>query len=916
MAKFVGTCRTRSAALIWLVMALSLWTADILPGLDPYRSVEQYVQEEWTAETGLPGNSIVAIVQTPDGFLWVADRRKLCRFDGLRFDSFHMFDTGDGVQREITAMQTDKQGNIWIGARGGGIFKYENEVFELFGLKEGLSSLFISCLFHDHNDNLWIGTDEGKLNLMSGKKITVYDKSSGLPESHIYCISDDSRGNLWVGVRGNGLYRFQNGKFVHIPVGGINVLDIVSISEDALGGLWLGSNRGLLKGDGVVFTDAGLGKGLSGHLINHIMPDKDRNLWIGSGAGLARIRRDINGGVAVDEALGDTVIRFLFEDQEKSIWIATDGRGLLRLRDGKIKTFSTESGLPHEYIVYMFEDRDKNLFIGAMDGLCRFSGGKLERSAMTVEFSESVVGPITQGADGAIWFGTYGAGLWRSLNSVRTHYSISNGLPSDTIISLCADSNGRIWIGADRGLIMIEKNIISDFRVHHELLKNEIYCIYEDKKQNLWIGASKGLLRLTGDTFSIIATPGVSGDFSVSFIQEDSEGFIWLATRGGGLLRLNGGNQSKAITTSHGLYSNSIYQIFEDRNGFFWMSCERGIFRVLRADLNKIADGAAKRLDFIPYGKNDGMKSAECSRWGQYSSIRASDGRLFFGTTMGVAIVDPENITIAKTAPPAILEKVIVNDMVIRQKKDRQIFEAIDYIQFHFRALTLIAPERIQFKFRLEGYEDKWTEVKSARIRMAHYKKLPAGNYTFQVISASADGVWSEQGTSFSFNYSPRFTHSLLFKILLILLILAICAVAAIAALKYRKFLKQRNKYKDSHLENDVAEKCSKKLLYVMDIDKIYRDDALSLQSLAKKIGVTPHILSQVINEQMSRNFSDFVNQYRIEEAKKLLQDANEDTSVLKVCYDVGFNSKSAFYRAFKKFTNLTPSQYQKSFKS
>jgi AraC-like DNA-binding protein len=205
--------------------------------------------------------------------------------------------------------------------------------------------------------------------------------------------------------------------------------------------------------------------------------------------------------------------------------------------------------------------------------------------------------------------------------------------------------------------------------------------------------------------------------------------------------------------------------------------------------------------------------------------------------------------------------------------------------------------------------------ITPAQIKMAIYKKLPPGQYTFRVMAANSDGIWNEKGTAFTFNFSPGLTQSLLFKIILGLLITAAAALLFISGRKYVLHRKTKNKYKDSFLEPETVEQCMKKLSYVMSIEKLYRDDKLSLQTLYKKVAVTPHILSQVLNERIDKNFSDFVNGFRIEEAKKMLQEADEDTSVLRVCYDVGFNSKSAFYRAFKKYTDKTPIQYQKELK-
>ncbi|MCP5103020.1 MAG: helix-turn-helix domain-containing protein, partial [bacterium] len=656
--------------------------------------------------------------------------------------------------------------------------------------------------------------------------------------------------------------------------------------------------------------------------------DSDGNLWIGTGNGLFRIQKEKNptAAPATERLMTGSVVRTIFEDREKSIWIGTDGRGLARLRDGKIRTFSVESGLPHEYVVFMHEDRDKNLRVATMDGLVRFDNGRLHRDAMKIEFTDAVVGPICRGQQGNTWFGTYGSGLYVRLPNGRlVNYTISNGLRSDSIISLLSDSRGTLWVGTSRGLNVFENGRFKSYNDNARLLENEIYCIYEDNKHAVWIGTNKGLTVYRNGDFGQPGAGKLPPNSIISYIYQDGDGIFWIATKGNGLIRLEGENHVTTFTTRSGLNSNTIYQLFEDDDGYFWMSCDKGIFKVTRKSLNDLAAShtlpaagtgvePAQKIDYLYYGQSDGMKARECSRWGQHSSIKTSSGKLLFGTPKGISIIDPRNIKINKIPPSVLIQRVVVNNRALEldKKNDRFVFKTFDFIQFHFTASTLISPERTIFRYKLENHDTGWTPVKANQIKMAHYRKLEPGEYTFRVMAANSDGIWGEKGASFTFYYTPRFTGSPAFKIILGLLILLAGLLFFMLLKKYRRYLKSKSKYKDSALETEVVESCMKKLLYVMDIEKLYKDDKLSLQALAQKVSVTSHILSQVINEQLNKNFSDFVNSYRIEEAKKMLQDADEDTSILHICYEVGFNSKSAFYRAFKKFTDKTPSQYQK----
>lgn len=904
-------------------------------GLDPLKSIDQFVQEDWTTGNGLPGNSVTAISQTPDGYLWIATRQQLCRFNGVKFTPYPLFGNAQAGYKEITALKVDRDGALWTGTRGEGLFKYKDQVFEIVMQKNGLSSNSINCLYSDLKNNLWIGAENGFLDRLNEKEIAHYGKENGLMEPYIYAVSEDSRGNLWVGTRGGGLYRFTNGRFIKIPIRDFDRCDVTAIKEDSFGGLWIGTNRGLVyyHGGQAELLDKSLG--IFGYVIYDIVEDSDGNLWVGTGNGLFRIRKGWSGisTMETDELMHGSVVSDIFEDREKSIWVGTDGRGLTRLRDGKIRTFSVESGLPHEYVVFMHEDREKNLRVATMGGLTRFDKGVLSRETMAVEFSDAVVGPICRDRDENTWFGTYGSGLYKlepGGGKRLTNYTIRDGLLSDSVISLYCDSRGILWVGTNRGLNTLENGIFKSLHDNAGLLANEIYCIYEDSKNDLWIGTNKGLTLGKNGRFLIPGGGKLPPDVMVSFIYEDKDDndIYWIATKGNGLIRLKGDKEVFAFTLEGGLYSNTIYQVFEDSSGYLWMSCEKGIFKAVKKNLDDLATGAAgatgaaangkiQKIDYTYYGKSDGMKSEECSRWGQHSSIKTSDGRLLFGTTKGISIIDPQNLKINTIPPPVLIEKVVSNnrDLELEKETDRLILRSLDYIQFYFATSTLISSDRVSFKYKLENYEDAWTMVTPSQVKIATYRGLPPGRYTFRVMAANSDGIWAERGASFSFEYSPGFIRSLLFKIILGFLILAAAALFFFAGRKYLLHRRAKNKYKDSLLDPEIVEQCMKKLSYVMDIEKLYRDDKLSLQVLSKRVSVTPHILSQVLNERMDKNFSDFVNSFRIEEAKKMLQEADEDTSVLRVCYEVGFNSKSAFYRAFKKYTDRTPSQYQKELK-
>jgi AraC-like DNA-binding protein len=236
-------------------------------------------------------------------------------------------------------------------------------------------------------------------------------------------------------------------------------------------------------------------------------------------------------------------------------------------------------------------------------------------------------------------------------------------------------------------------------------------------------------------------------------------------------------------------------------------------------------------------------------------------------------------------------------------------------LEVGYTGLSFIVPKKITFKYRLEGYDTKWLDAGTRR--KASYTGLPYGSYRFRVIACNRDGVWNNNGASFDFYMKPNFYQTLTFYILFPLFLLSIAAASYISIKKYHSFRKLRNKYRGSNLKPEEAKECLRKMLYLIEVEEVYKDPEISLQSLSKKLSISPRNLSQIINEQMKKNFYELINQYRVQEAKKMLTSPSKhNLSILEIGYDVGFSSKSVLNRAFKHFTKQTPSEYRERYKS
>jgi ligand-binding sensor domain-containing protein/AraC-like DNA-binding protein len=896
----------------WLL--LFCFISPSLTALDPQQSVFQYVTGSWTREMGLPADSVVAVAQSPNGYLWIATPQGLCRFDGLKFTPVNIFDGPQPGYFEITSLFADQEGYLWVGSRGKGLWRLRGRRYKQFTRKHGLSGLSIECVYKDYRSNLWIGTDDGQLNRLTNndEEITVFNPRPHRPGSPIYVIFGDSKGRLWVGMKREGLFRFQDDRFEKIPIPGFDTLDVHSLCEDRSGNLWLGTNRGLIcfrVAEGM-FDRCDEKNGLSHQIVHKVVQDSDGNIWVGTVNGLNRVGKSDEGQWQIEKSMDKIWIKTIFEDREKSLWIGTDGKGLRQLREGSIETFSQSEGLLYDYITSLYEDGDKNLWVGSTRGLIQFEQGALKPRSRRVEYTGSIVSAVCEDRQGSIWFGTFGSGLFhKQKDGSLSTYTTADGLLSDSIIALHFDLSGCLWIGTDNGLNCLRDGQVSSFTRADGLSRDIIYYIYEDRQGKIWIVYDQGFDLLQAQEWQSMDPAKFPENLVLTDIYEDADNITWLASRGSGLFKLQAGDIFQ-YTATHGLPGNTLHKIFADNDGYLWITGKQGIFKVARRELLDLAAGSISSVNAIPYGEKEGMKSEEITLWSLYSAVKTGDNRLLIGTKNGISIIDLEHFKINKLPPPVILERVIVNrNMLLDMQADNTLI-GVKEISFYFTAPDFISPEQVGFKYRLEGYDRNWIFPEPGSKRLAHYGDLPAGAYTFTVTARNSHGVWNTTGASFNFTVEPRWVETPLFLILLVVACLLIGA--GIYWLLTRTNLFRKEKYKGSTLDPVKAEHHVKKLIYLLEMEKVYRDESLSLQSLAEKLSITTYHLSQVINEKLNKNFFDLINGYRVEEAKEKLTDLKQEQTILGIGFEVGFNSKSAFNRVFKKFTHMTPSEFRK----
>jgi ligand-binding sensor domain-containing protein len=718
--------------------------------LEPSRPLSHYGLDAWRTTDGLPQNSVQAILQTGDGYLWVGTVEGLARFDGLAFTTF---DTSNSAIRrnDITCLQEDRAGALWVGTFHGGLTRHFRGEFRTYGTADGLSSEDVNAIAEGPDGTLWVGTSDAGLNRLVDGVVTARYRAGpdGLPDDSVRSLRASRDGTLWIGTEA-GLARFRAGRFtVYRKADGLPEDFVTALAEDGAGGLWVGTAAGLARWDGRRFTTYALGAGLPNANVHALHVDRAGHVWIGTDGGLTRFRDGRFEVLTNEDGLTQDVVLALASDREGSLWIGTDGGGLNRVKDAKIVTLRSADPGWLENITTVAPDGQGGLWSGGPGGqVSRLSQGTIRALPSVAALKRGHIRALESHGD-ALWIGS-DHGLYVHRGGTFEPFGARVGLPEGAVRALLHDRAGTFWVGTDgAGVARLVNGRFVLLGESEGLAGNRVRFLHEDRKGRLWIGCYGGLSLWEGGRFVNFGPEQGLTDTLVRSVHEDSSGVMWIGTYGGGLFRFADGRFVR-FGGKEGLPSEIIYGISEDRGGHLWMSCNKGVFRVSKRELDAVAAGRAARVQATIFGVDE-MKGNECNG-GNPAVVRMADGTLWFPTLKGVARVDPERLPHNGVPPAVVIEGLTVNGRPAGEPA--RLAAGRQNLEFRYAALSFLAPGRVSVAYKLEGFDGEW--IDAGRRRVAYYTNLPPGPYTFRVTATNEDGVANEAGASFSLYQDAR----------------------------------------------------------------------------------------------------------------------------------------------------------------
>jgi signal transduction histidine kinase/ligand-binding sensor domain-containing protein len=770
-----------------------------------------YLVDAWDTENGLPGSTVTAIAQTPDGYLWVGTYAGLARFDGVRFVTKDPANTPELSQARVQGLFLDANGTLWINTFRGGLTSYRNGVFReelpdqtLFDLHTTLvdsSSNLVTFVTQfgdvlqrdpmsagtnwlvtppptglrpnyqctDQEGRLWFLTREGRILQFADGRFKDLPGNGGLAASHIYVLVSDARGQVWAGAD-DEIARWNGNEFEAMtPTNGVADIQPLQLYPTAAGAMWVLDGDRFREMEGRKWVAeipewrGLLGSASSRATVAH--EDNTGGLWFNHyGNGLFYIAPDGQyQRLTTGNGLPGDRVGAWFQSRDGGIWVGMDYGGLARLRERLFHVIGMAEGLPARTSLSVCEDGEGAIWIGTSGGgLCRWSDGKITRYPVGTSESANNVFSI---------FPRAGGGAWLSAAEGEDLYQFRDGRVQRAswdvhgIKCILTDHAGRVWMGTKDGIALWAGNERRIFGTNDYAAPAAVRALAETPDGTVWAGADDGTLYRceTNQLDPFRPTDALAGQ-PIDSLYADAQGVIWAGTVRGGLLRFEKG-VFRRITAKQGLSVDIISQILEDNEGRLWLGTHQGIYCVSRSALNACADSRTNTVDYVTYGRQDGLPSLECSDGYQPACWRGANGHLWFTTTRGVVSVNPDTLNPDPPPPPVVIEEMRVDGEPVALRGQKIIVPpGHTQYEFGFTALNFDAGEKTRFRYRIDGLNAAWVDAGTRRT--AHYGPLPPGHYHFRVMGCSNGGIWNGTGAAIDFVVRPHFYKTAWFLIL------------------------------------------------------------------------------------------------------------------------------------------------------
>jgi ligand-binding sensor domain-containing protein/signal transduction histidine kinase len=744
--------------LLWAVLTMVCF-APSANALSSNKAISEYIRDRWDAGAGFPGGQVNAFAQTPDGYLWIATEKGLVRFDGLNFVLIEHSESTTVPFGPVLGLALDANGSLWIRLQGPTLMVRDRSgAFRSVTPDSSQAESDITAMCTGKNGELLItGLTKGIFRDSNGKFVASAIRNE-LPR-HVISMIELADGVDWLGTREQGLYSLNGqraSRFVgELPDKKVNALLSLNGHD-----LWIGTDKGLMSWDGRGLSRVSTSKALQNVEIVTLAQDRESNVWVGTSNGLARVSNDGVTSVDSNQGWSGEPVNALFEDREGSLWVGR-ADGIERLRDSVFTTYYAPGGVPSRNNGSLYVDSEGRTWFGPSEGglYWRKEGhlGRIAAAAVQKDIVYSI-----DGRKGELWIGRRGGLTHLRENGasfIAKTYTAADGLSQNMVYAVHRSSDGTVWAGTlSAGLSRLKDGSFTTYTVANGLVSNSISSIAESSDGTMWFGTPNGLNELSEGHLRAYTSKDGLPPGNVNCLLPDSNGVLWIGTDNG-LAFLRSGTVHALSDDVPDSVREEIFAIAEDKAGALWMASAKHIVRV---DRDKLLRQAVASSDIREYGLGDGLLSTQGIR--RHKSIAVDpNGGIWFSTNRGLSFVSPTSMKFDSAPPLVHVDGISVDGRLIHLGEQIRVRPPYQKITLSYSGLSLSFPTRVQFMYRLDGFDQAWTEPTSAR--EAVYTNLSPGLYRFRVIASNNYGQWNDSEAAISLEVDPAFWQTWWFHV-------------------------------------------------------------------------------------------------------------------------------------------------------
>lgn len=830
----------------WLLVCGTLYAQNITR--DQVFVDSAFTYDHWTVEDGLPVNSINQIIQSREGYLWFGTNDGLVRFDGIRFKVYKSAGYEGLSSNRIVNLVEASDSSIWLKTDRAELIRFKNETFHHFTEKDGLNGTRVHTMHIDEKGTLWIGASKG-ISVYKNKTFIPYypdviteqvakiyvnpkgilwykdDESlqlfrfDGSSKSVLVTTTDDTDPSPFLTLKDGStifatfghIYKYEDGTIretiPNLPVD-FQVIDFYETPKGAV--LVASLERGIFKLSGENWTN--INAEHKGRKRGSFFSEKS-NLWAAGNQAIFLNNRLVFSS-------NNQIAHYLY-DREGSFWFGTTSAGLFRLKPNIFTVFSEPEGVPNRNIYPVYEAHDSSIWFGTHgDGPVRLRNDQLFFSfPFLPDPQNQYVRSIVQRSNGDLLISLLGDGIYKFdpqkevFEIWETPVSRSELARVLTVETLYEDNQNQLWAGSNHGLYVMNDSSWEHIPDEFSNSDYTVRYITEAPDSSLWMATNGGgILHHNGGKFTAythgngLSSNLVRSLYADTVANDNNEGYtLWIGSENKGIDRLTVGEEGPDFSSlinfnqKNGLYDHAVHQILVDKYDRFWMSGNKGIYWVTKNQFEEYVRGEINEIQSTAYTEQDGLRNREANGGVQPAGIKSKDGQIWFPTQDGLVKVNPEEIIRNELAPPVIIEEVKSKETLISKKGMQVVLQPVQRdFEIAYTGLSFMVPKKVRFRYRLKGFNDKWIEAGTRRT--AFYTNVPTGIYTFEVLAANNEGVWSPEPVALSVRVLPYFYETRLFYLFLFMILTSVMVIAV-------RFRTRRLKIRERELEQSVQQR-------------------------------------------------------------------------------------------------------------